>query len=390
MNDITKKRSDQLRTIMELAPLEDDPGDGDRGVLLSDQITFYSVNHKLISPFCPENLKPAGYELTVGDEYFSSGEFLELNNSVTILPFEVAVIKTGEIIRLPRFMIARWNIRVKHAYEGLLWVGGPQVDPGYVGHLFCPIYNLSDKPVTLRRGEPLALMDFQRTTRFDKDKPLTELKRYKLPPSRLILQDYEIEDFQSALFTRAGRKLDEFEDSLRSLEGRFITFTQISFAMLALFFSLLAIYTKVGTNLLQTIASLGGAAIVMLSVMAFLMALFGFLNLRLARVVPERHSLILSRGAAAAKKILRLYWWGAFAMILAVTLGVGFWTYKMVDPILETARKDLFVTRGIDGHRLDQALKRLTELEIDNRAMRNQVELLRSSANGNTPRINPR
>ena len=137
----------------------------------------------MISPFTIGNLKPAGYELTVGDEYFMSGEFLELMDSVTILPFEVAVLKTGEILRLPRFMIARWNIRVTHAYAGLRSGSGrPQVDPGYVGHLFCPIYNLSDKPVTLSRGETLALMDFQKTSKFDKSKTKGELKRYDFPP----------------------------------------------------------------------------------------------------------------------------------------------------------------------------------------------------------------
>ena len=104
-------------------------------------------------------------------------------------------------------MIARWNIRVRHAYAGLLWVGGPQVDPGYAGYLFCPIYNLSDKPVTLYKGEPLALMDFSRTLPFDPKKSEGDLVRYKFPPTRVLLEDFNIIDFQSALFTRAGRKI---------------------------------------------------------------------------------------------------------------------------------------------------------------------------------------
>ena len=35
-----------------------------------------------------------GYELTVGDEYFMSGQYLALDSHITIQPFEVAVIKT--------------------------------------------------------------------------------------------------------------------------------------------------------------------------------------------------------------------------------------------------------------------------------------------------------
>jgi deoxycytidine triphosphate deaminase len=161
VTDLAKKRADELVEIKRIPPLESDPVPGMAGILLSDQITYFAQNHNLLAPFSKENLKPAGYELTVGDEYFMSGQYLALESHITIQPFEVAVIKTGERLRLPRFMIARWNIRVRHAYAGLLWVGGPQVDPGYSGYLFCPIYNLSDKPVTLYKGEPLALMDFR-------------------------------------------------------------------------------------------------------------------------------------------------------------------------------------------------------------------------------------
>jgi deoxycytidine triphosphate deaminase len=159
MTTLSEKRRAQSAFLRSLNPSENDPHPGVHGVLLSDEIIFYSENCNLIHPFVRENLKPAGYELTVGDEYFLSGSFFDLDpendkkKTVTIPPFDVAILKTTEIVCLPRYLIARWNIRVKHAYAGLLWVGGPQVDPGYVGHLFCPIYNLSDKHVTLPIGE---------------------------------------------------------------------------------------------------------------------------------------------------------------------------------------------------------------------------------------------
>jgi len=97
----------------------------------------------LISPFSKEHLKPANYKLRIGDEYAIKGEIKQLSdkpgeNQITIEPFDVAVIKTLETINMPRFLIARWNIRVQLAYEGLLWVGGPQVDAGYIGHHCCP------------------------------------------------------------------------------------------------------------------------------------------------------------------------------------------------------------------------------------------------------------
>ncbi|KFD42568.1 hypothetical protein HY02_00295 [Peptococcaceae bacterium SCADC1_2_3] len=135
---------------------EEDPK-GEPGVLLSDEIERYVCEFKLIDPFNSENLKAASYQLTVGDEYAVGGEIGKLydeagKNKIKIPPFEVTVIKTKEMINMPRFLIGRWNIRVSKAYDGLLWVGGPQVDPGYVGHLYCPIYNLSNREVIYRVG----------------------------------------------------------------------------------------------------------------------------------------------------------------------------------------------------------------------------------------------
>lgn len=336
---MTTKRDEQLAEIRKFPPLEDDPKPGGTGIFLSDEIAYFARHHRLLEPFDERNLKPAGYELTVGNEYFMSGEFLDLEDSLTILPFEVAVIKTGEILRLPRFMIARWNIRVTHAYAGLLWVGGPQVDPGYAGHLFCPIYNLSDKPVTLSRGDKLALMDFQRTTTFDKRKTEDELVRYVFPPKRLILRDYDIQDFQSALFTRAGRKIEEFEDSVRALETRFITFTQISFAMFAIFLTLLTIFTKVDASAIDRTASLFGAATVALSVGAFLMSLFSYLQWRLVRLIPERYGPMIAQRARDAQRFLRRSWWRGFVVIVILSGAVLFVVHSTVESYFGTLKR---------------------------------------------------
>ena len=142
-------RKEERARIEKLCDVRVDPHPEVSGVLLSDEIEFYVTHGQLIEPFSDCNLKPAGYELTVGDEAILGGKSLRLNDhdkrGLCIPPFEVAVVKTGETLNLPRFLIGRWNIRVYWAYKGLLWVGGPQVDPGYVGHLFCPLYNLSNK-----------------------------------------------------------------------------------------------------------------------------------------------------------------------------------------------------------------------------------------------------
>ena len=121
-------------------------------------------------------------------------------------------------------------------YEGLLWLGGPQVDPGYVGQLFCPIYNLSSEEVTLELGQPIVLIDFIKTTLFEN---ATREYLYHRPPRRRSLKDYNWR-LKSALFTEAYNKINETENKVKRVEsyiGLIFTSIAILFAMLTILIS---------------------------------------------------------------------------------------------------------------------------------------------------------
>ena len=147
----------------DVPSLEEDPRGEVRkfwpgAVLLADEIEYYSSSSDipdglhLIQPFELGRLRPASYQLTLGREIHVGGEHRILSDSEPLIlqPHQVAIVATYEEIRIPRFLIARWSLRVEKIYEGLLWTGGPQVDPGWVGHLPCPIYNLAEREVGVK------------------------------------------------------------------------------------------------------------------------------------------------------------------------------------------------------------------------------------------------
>ncbi len=208
----------ELERLRKFPSAPDEPDEEDRtlGVLLSDRIERLCDKYNMIHPLNKEHLKPASYELSVGDLFSRAGVTFPLKPgaSFTIEPFDVVLIQTLETLNLPPFLIARWNIRIKWAYRGLLWVGAPQVDPGFRGFLSCPIYNLSNKPVNLTHGESIAAMDFVMTT------PVTEKSiHYEWDKrTRLLFTDYEKDKLESALLTEAANKLKVMEGKASQLE----------------------------------------------------------------------------------------------------------------------------------------------------------------------------
>lgn len=273
--DIERKKKELERLGQYSCPTIDHRAKPPIGVLLSDEIEHYVVSFKMIDPFTTNNLKSAGYELTVGDEFVLGGkkEDLKKDGEIRIPPFNVVVIKTGETINLPRFLIARWNVRVRWAYEGLLWVGGPQVDPGWIGHLFCPLYNLSDKDVVLRYGDPIALMDFVTTTPFNAGKSI----EYPRPPKRVLLEEYRAAELRSALYTEAKRRIEEIEKEtgkkIDRLEKRVEFFVGTTLVIITVLFAVLGIFTTYGKD---TLVPVWPVLSVSLSVVAFLLALVAF------------------------------------------------------------------------------------------------------------------
>ncbi|MFH1884719.1 MAG: hypothetical protein ABIL62_18630 [Planctomycetota bacterium] len=166
-------------------PINDEAKKG--AVLLSDQIAYYVEKVNMISPFDPEAIRPASYVLHVGSEYYIDETPSKLNEGEEIIIPEngLVYVQTREWLNIAYYLIARYNLEVRQLYRGFLLDDGLQIDPGYHGHFYCPIHNLTNQEKKLKYGDRFVVIDFIRTSPFkttqgidlnsiDKEKDLLE------------------------------------------------------------------------------------------------------------------------------------------------------------------------------------------------------------------------
>lgn len=196
------------------------------GVLVSSEIIELCSQDPPLIGGLPDNpdeleriIKPAAIHLSLGEECRVGERAFFLSEKkpyLTIQPYQVVIVETRETLNMPKNLIARWNLRISCVYNGLLWVGGPQVDPGYTGFLYCPLYNLSTHPVTLQYREPFATIDFVRLASgrsFDYKKQqkrfkMSHYQSFKSAPEAAIRQVKEarrrMEIFEATTLTAIG------------------------------------------------------------------------------------------------------------------------------------------------------------------------------------------
>ena len=142
------------------------------GMLLSDRIEFYAKLGMIVD-FKDKNLKPASYGLTLGDECYVQGKYDHVTNmpdrTLVIKPNSYVVVTVAEELRMPFYIAGRFNLKIDMVYQGLLLGTGPQVDPGFPGHLYCPLHNISSRDIPIKFGDRFATIDFIKTTPFTKN-----------------------------------------------------------------------------------------------------------------------------------------------------------------------------------------------------------------------------
>ena len=173
-------------------------GNASSGLLTDKQIEHFH----LIREYNRENCKPASYDLTIGDRHYlyeDSGNwkavFLGSSNGLNeanekfgpdsplllsaprrgateliIPPFGSAIIQLDETIDLYNLnkqecqndvlIAGRFDLKLKSIYKGLISQQATQVEPGYIGKLYCFVYNLGSQEVVLKKGDGFATIEF--------------------------------------------------------------------------------------------------------------------------------------------------------------------------------------------------------------------------------------
>lgn len=116
-----------------------------------------------IMPFDLANLQPTSYDIAVGafaqDDSFTSFDCLD------VLPSHFASFLTVELVELPLDMVGHIYLRSSLARKGLGGIQLGRIEAGWRGKLVLEVSNAGDTPISIKRGDRIATVEFSRLAR---------------------------------------------------------------------------------------------------------------------------------------------------------------------------------------------------------------------------------
>lgn len=137
------------------------------GGMLSKRLISSYISHKLL--IWPGNagdagkISPSSYDLSLGDDYYYGGKIYTLCEKQPFLqidPYDYAIVSSAETVNMPKDISGRFDVSVSLFCQGIILSNGTQIDPGFCGKLFCLLFNTSNKPIYLKRGEHFVTLEF--------------------------------------------------------------------------------------------------------------------------------------------------------------------------------------------------------------------------------------
>lgn len=120
-------------------------------------------------------MKPASYEMRfLGDLYDWQERDGRLERRcrkvrngkrIVLRKNSISYLWTEERLRLPEYIAARFNLRIRDVHKGILLGTGPLIDPGFGGRIFVPLHNLTDTDYPLTGGEGIIWVEFTKVSK---------------------------------------------------------------------------------------------------------------------------------------------------------------------------------------------------------------------------------
>lgn len=115
-----------------------------------------------ITPFVPEQVNPASYDVTLGDDWICPTREPEQTkaDSIVLFPGEVILATTREYLKMPRDVVS--DLKLKSTL-GRLWLNHSMsgwIDCNFHGQVTLELQNLGPYPRTLNAGMRIAQLVF--------------------------------------------------------------------------------------------------------------------------------------------------------------------------------------------------------------------------------------
>ncbi len=200
------------------------------GFLSERDIKLMIENGMLVKGAIDKNVKGASYDLRLGDEYYYGGKIRKIekeNLRLTIEPYDYAIVSSREEICLPKDVVAHFGLTVGLFCQGIILSNGQQVDPGFRGTLFCLLFNTSNRPVTIKRNEHYATIEFTKMNQF------ASKYKGKYQEKREIIDVLPANAMQGAI-NELKKEIEELKHESRSMQSIYISVISIIIAAISI------------------------------------------------------------------------------------------------------------------------------------------------------------
>ena len=193
-------------------------------ILTDRQIEEHIKTHNMIHPYDEKRLKPASYDICVGDEYRFSHEkeprkLSGWKKEIKLPPYSLCYVLSKEKLNLPNDVSALISSMHGTVREGVLMYPQPPIDPGFSGKLYLLLHNLTDEDRVVVKDTCIASLVFDKSTE-EAAKPYGTSSDHKYQNAE-TLQDMglvEKKDFEpySSALKKLSEKVDGFRTALLS------------------------------------------------------------------------------------------------------------------------------------------------------------------------------